>query len=125
MVVAAEYTSPLEPTARPPAPRDERYSDEDIVDDAVEKNPLNPRTVDVELYPELTVNGNAADVMVIGDEPRTLNVEQLVPPLHVTEVVATLPSLAGDPDVVVQYASCPDVSFVDVETDCIRELSVD
>lgn len=37
-------------------------------------------------------------------------------------VVATSPSFAGVPEVVVQYASCPDVSLVEVETDCAEPL---
>jgi hypothetical protein len=52
VVVAEEYTSPFAPTAKPPAERDERYRLDEMVDDAVEKNPLSrPRVVEVELYP--------------------------------------------------------------------------
>ena len=52
-------TSPLLPVNANPCDSDGRYSDDPNVDDAVEKSPLNPMTVDVELYPVLTVNGNA------------------------------------------------------------------
>ena len=98
-----------------------------MVDEPVEKNPfapVKPMAVVVELYPVLTVNGKAAEVIVIGEEPRTLNVEHDVPPLQVTDVVATLPSFAGEPELVVQYESCPAVSLVEVETDWMYELSV-
>ena len=55
-------------------------------------------------------------MMVIGEEPKTLNAEHETPPEHDTDVAATEPSLAGEPDEVVQYESCPVVSLVDVET---------
>ena len=58
VVVAPDETSPPY-TARAPLESDGRLSDDEKVDDAVEKIPLNPITVVVELYPVLTVNGNA------------------------------------------------------------------
>ena len=43
-----------------PCDRDGRNRDDENVDEAVENRPLeNPIVVDVELYPVLTVNGNA------------------------------------------------------------------
>jgi hypothetical protein len=51
-------TCPAEPKYVNPCERDGRYREEEIVEDAVEKNPLvRPRVVDVELYPETDVNG--------------------------------------------------------------------
>ncbi len=41
-----------------PWDRDGRYRLDPNVDDAVENSPLKPMTVDVELKPVLTVNGN-------------------------------------------------------------------
>ena len=51
----------------------------------------------------LTVQGKEIEEMV-GEEPRATRLEQVVPPEQVTEEVATVPSLAGTPLVVVQYA---------------------
>ena len=65
----------------------------EIVDDAVEKNPLNPMTVEVELYPVLTVNGKAAEEMVIGDAPIMTPCEHDEPPEHEMVVVATFNTL--------------------------------
>ena len=48
MVVAEEYSKPFVPTLRPPSPRDDRYRELEKVDEAVEKRPLNPTTVEVE-----------------------------------------------------------------------------
>lgn len=45
--------------------------------------------------------------------------ERVIGAVAVSDVVATLPSFAGVPDVVVQYAICPFVSLVDVDTDCV------
>lgn len=42
-------TSPFDPMNEYPCPNDDRYSELENVDDAVEKRPLNPMTVDVEL----------------------------------------------------------------------------
>ncbi len=58
----------------------------------------------MELYPVLTVNGKAAEEIVTGDEPSTLNEVQEVPPEHETEVVDTVPKVEGVPTPV-QYAS--------------------
>ena len=44
-------------------------------------------------------------------------------PVQVMDDVATEPSLAGVPEVVVQYESCPMVSLVLVETELARALS--
>ena len=83
-----------------------------MVEEAVEKKPLRrPRVVVVELYPVLTVNGKPEEVMVIGEEPRTLNVEQVVPPEQVTEVVAVEPKLLPP----VQYVRWPVVGVEVVE----------
>jgi hypothetical protein len=46
---AIVWTSPADPVNAKPCARDGRYSDEENVDDAVEKRPANPMTVDVEL----------------------------------------------------------------------------
>ena len=59
VVVEIDCTRPPEPTYARPCERDERRSGAEIVDEAVEKKPLNPRTVDVELYPVCTENGKA------------------------------------------------------------------
>ena len=45
--------------------------------------------------------------MVIGDDPITLKPVQVIDPEQVTEVVATFPNDAGEPDVLVQYARLP------------------
>ena len=59
MVVAPEYTSPVESTARPPVERDDNLSDEVNVDEAVERRPCrNPRVVVVELPQEVGVQAN-------------------------------------------------------------------
>jgi len=120
VVVADEYTRPLTPTPRPPTARDERYRDDEIVEEPVEKKPfapVKPMAVVVELYPVLTVNGKVAEEMVTGEEPMMVKLEHDVPPPHEAEVVATPPNLAGVPLVVVQYESCPIVSLVEVETE--------
>jgi len=53
-------SSPFEPKYVSPCVRDDIYSAELNVDDAVENSPPpNPMVVDVELYPVLTVYGNA------------------------------------------------------------------
>ena len=65
----------------------------------------------------LAVNGQVADEMVTGEEPMITPWEQDEPPEQDRVVVAIEPSLAGDPDEVVQYASCPAVSLVEVETE--------
>ena len=47
----------------------------EMVEEPVAKKlfaPVKPMAVVVELYPTLTVNGNAADEIVIGDEPITV-----------------------------------------------------
>ena len=49
VVVAPEYTKPFASTARPPEERVGRWKEEDMVDDAVEKKPPKPSTVEVEL----------------------------------------------------------------------------
>lgn len=64
----------------------------------------------------LEVNGKLNEDNVIGVEPMTVNEEQLTPFEQVAVVVETEPSLAGVPLVVVQYESCPAVSFVEVDT---------
>jgi hypothetical protein len=88
-----------------------------MVDDAVETNPLsNPMVVDVDTPPGYVVNGQAADEIVIGEEPMITPCEQDEPPEHERVVVATEANLAGVPLVVVQYESCPAVSLVEVET---------
>jgi hypothetical protein len=127
VVVAAEYTSPLVPTARLPTESEERRREEEIVDEAppAKKPPVRPRMVEVELYPVLTVNGKAKDEMVIGDEPMMTPWVQDDPPEQERVVVATLPSLAGEPLEVVQYESCPIVSAVEVETEFAYELRSD
>ena len=76
-----------------------------MVDEAVEKNPFRPSTVDVELYPVLTVNGNAALEIVIGDEPMIVACVHDEPPEHESVVVAMDDSLAGEPLDVVHIAS--------------------
>jgi hypothetical protein len=53
----------------------------------------------------------AEPVMLMGEEPRTLKVEQETPEEHVTEVVAVLPSVVT-PDVLVMYAS-PEMAMSD------------
>ncbi len=47
--VATVLTTPVEPTYVAPCDRDVSRSADPNVDDAVEKRPLNPMTVDVEL----------------------------------------------------------------------------
>ena len=54
---AMVWVRPLEPVYKKPWVRDERKREEEMVEEAVEKKPLRPRTVEVELYPVLTVNG--------------------------------------------------------------------
>ena len=71
----------------------------------MEKNPLSPSMVEVELYPVLTVNGNECERIVIGVEPMIVAWLQDDPPEHERVVVAMEESLAGVPEVVVQYAS--------------------
>ena len=57
---AIELTLPAEPMYPNPCERDESLRSDENVDDAVEKTPFNkPSVVVVELYPVLTVNGNA------------------------------------------------------------------
>ena len=46
-------------------------------------------------------------------------------PLTVTVPVATLPSFAGEPEVVVQYERLPIVSLVEVETELMWVLRSD
>ncbi len=58
VVVAPLETRPPK-TARPPSERDERWRGAEMVEDAVEKKPFNPRTVEVETYPVCASNGNA------------------------------------------------------------------
>ena len=59
VVVAYDPTSPPY-TASSPLESDESRSDDEKVDDAVEKRPLvKPIVVEVLLYPVFTVNGNA------------------------------------------------------------------
>jgi len=48
VVVAPEETKPPK-TANPPLERAERWNGPEIVEDAVEKKPFRPRTVEVEL----------------------------------------------------------------------------
>jgi hypothetical protein len=55
--LAMVLTFPALPVYAKPWVRAGRKKSFDMVDDAVEKNPFNPRTVVVELYPTLTVNG--------------------------------------------------------------------
>jgi hypothetical protein len=119
VVVALEYSSPFVPTLSPPTESDERYRDEEMVDEAppAKNPPVSPSMVEVELYPVLTVNGKLNDEMVMGDEPMIVPCVHDEPPEHESVVVATEPSLAGEPDVVVQYESCPAVSFDEVETE--------
>ena len=118
-------TFPADPVYANPCESDERRRSPEIVELAVEKNPLsNPRVVEVELLVPTVVNGKADEEMVTGEEPRTLKLVHDVPPEQVTEVVATDPSLAGEPFVVVQYESCPIVSLVEVEIEFARELRV-
>jgi hypothetical protein len=72
VVVAAEYRRPFAPTLRPPDESDERLNEPEMVEEPVAKKlfaPVKPMVVVVELYPVFTVNGNAADEIVIGDEP--------------------------------------------------------
>ena len=62
-----------------------------------------------------------AHVRIDGDEPMTeIGCESESAPLAVRVVVATEPSFAGDPFVVVQYESCPDVSDDDVEMEPVE-----
>ena len=57
---AIVFSCPLVPVNANPCDRDGRNRDDENVDEAVENRPLeNPIVVDVELYPVLTVNGNA------------------------------------------------------------------
>jgi predicted hydrolase (HD superfamily) len=58
VVVAVVVRRPVDPTYAIPCERDESRSAEEIVDDAVEKKPERPRTVEVLLYPVFEVNGN-------------------------------------------------------------------
>jgi hypothetical protein len=84
-------TSPLVPVKAKPWDRLDMKSEELKVDEAVENKPFEkPIVVLVALYEVAPVNGKAAEVMVIGDAPITVNGEQLVPLVHVAEVVATL-----------------------------------
>ena len=54
---AIVFTCPAEPVYANPCDIDGRYRELEIVDEAVEKKPFRPRTVEVELYPVLDVNG--------------------------------------------------------------------
>jgi hypothetical protein len=56
------YTRPEPFTAKAPLEIAGKLNAPEIVDDAVEKKPFRPRTVEVELYPVFTVNGKAYDV---------------------------------------------------------------
>ena len=51
-------TIPFDPVYAKPCERDGRQRDDPNVDEAVEKRPANPMTVEVELQPVFTVNGN-------------------------------------------------------------------
>jgi hypothetical protein len=51
----------------------------------VEKRPLKPMTVEVELYPGVTVNGNEKEEMDRGLVP-----EQVVPPEQEAEIIPEL-----------------------------------
>ena len=66
VVVAPEYRRPFEPTFRVPADSEERKTDPEKVDDAVEKSPpVKPITVEVELYPGLMVNGYEYELVAV------------------------------------------------------------
>ena len=106
----------LDPTYANPWERAGNLKSPEIVDEAVEKNPaVSPRVVEVETYVPVGVNGQAADEMVIGDEPMMTPCEQDEPPEQETVVVATVPKVEGVP-APVQYASWPMVGVVEVET---------
>jgi len=102
---AVEFTLPLDPMYANPCESEERFKGAEMVDDAVEKNPLsNPRAVVVELYPVLAVNGKVKEETVTGDEPMMVAVAQDEPPEHESVVVDTVPKVEGVPTPV-QYAS--------------------
>ncbi len=112
VVVENVPTSPVEPTYRPPCDRDESLKSLEMVEEAVEKNPFsNPSVVEVETYPQLTVNGQAKvarpsdDVAVRVYPPEELPtnilpydgaVESPVPPYNtpIDDVAETTPALA-------------------------------
>lgn len=64
------------------------------------------------------------EFIVIGVPPMVTKVVQVVPPVHVTDVVAVPVRRAGEPEVVVQYASWFAVSAVEVLTACVPPLPV-
>ena len=59
----------------------------------------------------LTVNGNAAEEMVMGEVPMMTPCEQAEPPVHESVVVASVPKLEAP----VQYARLPAVGIEVVE----------
>ena len=96
----------LEPIYVNPSLSDGRKREDEIVDEAAEKKPaVSPNVVEVETYVPVGVKGQAAEEMVTGEEPMMTPWEQLEPPEQERVVVATEPSLAGEPEVVVQYES--------------------
>jgi hypothetical protein len=77
VVVADEYTNPPAPMLSAPLVRVESLKGAEMVDEAVEKNPLsNPRVVVVELYPTLEVNGKAP--AEVTNPASLLNQERLI-----------------------------------------------
>ena len=88
VVVAPEYKRPLVPTLSVPTVRDERYRLLPKVDEAVEKRPLNPMTVVVELYPVLTVNGKEAKLESLLNQESFTDDEAMVFTLPLVPVYA-------------------------------------
>jgi hypothetical protein len=88
VVVAPEYTSPFVPIPNPPEEREVKKRFEEMVDDAVEKNPfVKASVVDVELYPVLAVKGKLLPLT------QTPEIEKqpffrLIPPIDEKELVA-------------------------------------
>ena len=78
-------TSPFDPVYAYPCDRSDSFVPFSVVDELEKRPAVNPITVEVELYPVLTVNGNENDEMVSGLVP-----EHVVPPEHDAEMTPEL-----------------------------------